>query len=987
MIRPNAPRFRLNTDHVAAIAVTLGPIFYFLPALLNHLKLAPDDGRLFNAPLRVATAQIIRSGSLPLWNPYIFGGMPLFASAQGGLLFPPNWFYLIFSPAVATNLMVLSTYMIAALGAYLFARRAGTSIAGAAVTSITWQAGGFLLAQISHINIVHTAAILPWVFWSLERYVASGSRARGAVLALVIAIQVFAGHQQTFAYGLLLVVAYTLVMALEKTEYRNRYLKSLAFTGAGLLLAAVQILPTAELLRNSLRSTATYDFFSSFSMPRSFVTTLIAPFVLGGGDGRLFRAPYIDQLFYTEYIAYAGLLTIMLALLALLLKPDRRTRFWAAAAVVAFILALGSNAPLQLNRLVYFVPVLNLFRVPARHLLEFNFALAVLAGRGLTVLEAQRREQKASIRVAIVSGVVVLLTILTVTLFRSSNFQLARQAPVTILRAPELFMPIVLVLLSAFALWVYWRNSRGALALLITVLAFDLLMWGQFSGWYAASKGIPKEFWGVPESVSLLREKAHDLSGYRILTTHHQFEPDSPVASGPPQGWTLWTEPDVYMMHGIQNAAGYDGFGLQRYSELAGEMKLWGELTDPNATLRSDSREIDLLNVRYLVARREGANELEATSDDTNRSGQAFEPAKQKYGDYLFAPTDLVLPSLRDAERLIIKLPAIEANRVALVTNLSFAEDIPDKTIVARLYLRSVDGREFELPLRAGIDTSDWAFDRPDIRKRIRHARAVVAASSEVVDQQSKYQQHTYVTALELPEKIAVASGYLELDQRAKSFDYSLRVFRVSFIDGDKTYALSGAMVRTSAKTSVESEPKDERWTLLAEGEKVRIFENTRTLPRAWMVSDSRVLNDEAMLKTIRSGVLPDGSKWDPAQTALIQSELPKALPQTSTGSTAKIISYEPNRIELSTQAKNDSLLILSENYYPGWYAYVDGQKVEVLQVNYAQRGVIVPGGEHRVRFVYRPCSVIIGFSISLLTGVALIVCCRPKKLKHKGTS
>src|SRR5215475_688940 len=119
MTRPNVPRVKVKTDHVAAVAVTLGPVVYFLPALLNHLILAPDDGRLFNAPLRVATAQIIRSGQLPLWNPYIFGGMPLFASAQGGLLFPPNWFYLIFSPALATNLMVITTYMIAALGAYL----------------------------------------------------------------------------------------------------------------------------------------------------------------------------------------------------------------------------------------------------------------------------------------------------------------------------------------------------------------------------------------------------------------------------------------------------------------------------------------------------------------------------------------------------------------------------------------------------------------------------------------------------------------------------------------------------------------------------------------------------------------------------------------------------------------------------------------------------------------------------------------------------
>src|SRR6266852_5834610 len=183
MIRPCNPRGRIKTDYVAAFAVTVAPVFYFLPALRNHLVL---------------------SGYLPLWNPYIFGGMPMLAAAQGGFLFPLNWFYLVFSPAVATDLMVISAYMLAASGAYFFARRTGASIAGAITTSLIWQAGGCLIGQISHINIVHTAAMMPWVLWALERYVSNGSRARGALLAALVALQAFAGHQQTLAYSLTL---------------------------------------------------------------------------------------------------------------------------------------------------------------------------------------------------------------------------------------------------------------------------------------------------------------------------------------------------------------------------------------------------------------------------------------------------------------------------------------------------------------------------------------------------------------------------------------------------------------------------------------------------------------------------------------------------------------------------------------------------------------------------------------------------------------
>jgi hypothetical protein len=106
-------------------------------------------------------------------------------------------------------------------------------------------------------------------------------------------------------------------MAQTLPEARRRLGAVAIFIFAGLALAAVQILPTFELLRNSLRATATYEFFGSFSMPPRFVMTFVAPYVLGGGNGLLFRAPYIDRPFFGEYAAYAGVLTLMLGATAL----------------------------------------------------------------------------------------------------------------------------------------------------------------------------------------------------------------------------------------------------------------------------------------------------------------------------------------------------------------------------------------------------------------------------------------------------------------------------------------------------------------------------------------------------------------------------------------------------------------------------------------------------------------------------------------------
>src|ERR1051325_2686030 len=390
MTGPSNLRLGIKPDRAAAVAVSLAPILYFLPALLQGKVLCPADGLLQNVPFRVAAAQMVRAGHLPLWDPYIFSGMPLFATAQVGILYPLNWFYVLFSPATATNLMVVATYVVAALGAYLYARQIGAAIIGAVITSLAWQFGGAVVGQISHINIVHTAALLPWILWSVDRYAARAGIKRGAIISVFIAVQFFAGHQQAFVNSFLLVSAYVLVSALANRELRRRYLTGFIFLATGLLLAAVQILPTYELLRRSERSAATYEFFTSFSMPKRFILTFVAPYLMGGGDGRLFRAPYTGPPFYPEMIGYVGVLAIMLGLTALLIKPDLRTKFWGAVAVICLLLAFGGYAPLRFYQLIYYVPLLNLFRVPARHLMEVDFALAVLAGRGYTMLRAGR---------------------------------------------------------------------------------------------------------------------------------------------------------------------------------------------------------------------------------------------------------------------------------------------------------------------------------------------------------------------------------------------------------------------------------------------------------------------------------------------------------------------------------------------------------------------------------------------------------------------
>ncbi|MFN2493504.1 MAG: hypothetical protein ABR501_11555, partial [Pyrinomonadaceae bacterium] len=102
-----------------------------------------------------------------------------------------------------------------------------------------------------------------------------------------------------------------------------------------------------------------------------------------------------------------------------------------------------------------------------------------------------------------------------------------------------------------------------------------------------------------------------------------------------------------------------------------------------------------------------------------------------------------------------------EVDHIAFLTNLSWSNDAPNGAVVAHVRLHADDGQNFDFELRAGDHTSEWAYDRPDIRARIKHRRAPVATSYVVEDAHGKYDAHTYVCAFKLPRKAVVTSGLI----------------------------------------------------------------------------------------------------------------------------------------------------------------------------------------------------------------------------------
>ena len=195
-------------------AVALLPVMavgFFYKTTIGNLVMAGLDVFTYFYPYKAYAAEIVRSGSLPLWNPYLFMGVPFLANIQSAVLYPLNLpLYWLPVPKMVSWSIVLHVSLAGAF-AYGFSKRAlryGTW--GSLVSAVTLAFGGFLGAQAEHINQLSVLVWLPLLLW-LFYLSYTGRRLVHIVLtALVVRVQFLGGHTQSSYINLVALGCYSL---------------------------------------------------------------------------------------------------------------------------------------------------------------------------------------------------------------------------------------------------------------------------------------------------------------------------------------------------------------------------------------------------------------------------------------------------------------------------------------------------------------------------------------------------------------------------------------------------------------------------------------------------------------------------------------------------------------------------------------------------------------------------------------------------------
>ena len=580
---------------LSASFLALLPPAFFWRETLGRLTLGDQDAIFWFFPAYKRVAEEVRAGRLPLWNPDLYSGGPLFGQWQAGVLDPLNWIYLFGVTSRTLTLVQELSFALALLAAFAYCRSLGLRRRASVVAAVVYALSGYAVGRTLYPGLLHITALAPLALCLIERIARAGRWRDAAIGALLVAWQLFAAHPQPFVYSSMLAGAYALTRV-RGAASRARFLaQCAAMYGAGAALAAVQLLPAWEAARGSVRQQWPYELFTLHSLHPVSLLGALFPFLHGQGQGIAYRLPFWGNYWHhNEAQIYLGALALALAAAGAAASWRGRWgvgRFWSVAAVVAALCALGKYAG-PLAWLLYRVPLVGNFRSPNRHWMTVTLAVAVLAGYavdrwlGGEAREVARPAQLAAGALAalcaVVGGFVLWRRAAAEALIRAlpDLGQLPRGFLGT--AGAEFFVPVVAALaaLAAVVIFARWPQRRPAYGILLALLIADYHLYAYFA------------------PISNPAARLESLVGRAV-------PPELAANEGGPLRYHVALNPaagefNPFWFYGHEVAAGYDPIVNERYKvfsgiDEAGRSHL-KSMTEPH------DRTLDLLNVRYLIA-------------------------------------------------------------------------------------------------------------------------------------------------------------------------------------------------------------------------------------------------------------------------------------------------------------------------------------------------------------------------------------------------
>jgi uncharacterized membrane protein YfhO len=319
---------------------------------------------------------------IPLWSNTILSGYPFAANPLSGLWYLPGWLAIILPIPFGFNFLILLHLLMGGIGMYLFLRgeEMGTFAALAGAVSYELMPKVFAHYAAGHITIIYALCWTPWLLLTEKKRIQIEKPGLFRVLPGIILGMTILADVRWAAYAGILWVCYSFYVYNNHTNHFIWSFKSIKQLGhwfislffqvlLSILIALPLILPLLEYIGLSTRNLLTPADVVTSSLPPAKLFGLLIPNFWG----------------YAEEVIYVGELALLI-LFFIMIIPSLRIKlsFWISAIIVSLLLALGSNIPII--RSFFFLPGINLLRVPSRFLFITGFSFSILLAAGLDYL-------------------------------------------------------------------------------------------------------------------------------------------------------------------------------------------------------------------------------------------------------------------------------------------------------------------------------------------------------------------------------------------------------------------------------------------------------------------------------------------------------------------------------------------------------------------------------------------------------------------------
>jgi hypothetical protein len=544
--------------------------------------LVGDDQYVAGYGFRRFGALMFRAtGSIPQWNPYLFGGMPYIAAMHGDIFYPTAWLRWVLPIDVGMSLGLAIHIVLAGITMYALLRALRVSWTGSLVGGLAYELTGIVasLVKPGHDGKLFVSALAPLMFLALLRAIRDRRPGGYAGLALTVGLCMLSPHYQLTYYLLVAAALWTLYLTFFDPD-RPPGIRwpvplglALGAVALGLAIAAIQILPFLSYIPFSPRAaggpSGGWEYATSFSLPPEEIFTTVLPQFNGVLEH------YWGRNFFKLHTEYLGAVVVVLAVFGIGDRSrSRLVRAFGVIAILFLLVSLGGHSPFY--RAWYeLMPMMKKVRAPGSAFFLVALSMAVYAGFGVDRL--LRRElglRTVAIPLATI-GLLALLGAVGALEGLATAFAKPEQVERVAENAGQLqaggLRLLAVVVLGSGVIWAIWAgrlSGRFAALALAVVVAGDL--------------------WSIDRLFFQFRPPAAVLYRDDAVTSRLRAEPKPfrVLDAGVYQGSYL-------MAHDIQTMLGYHGFEVRFYDELMGGKNEWRYAGSPNLH--------DLLSVRYLI--------------------------------------------------------------------------------------------------------------------------------------------------------------------------------------------------------------------------------------------------------------------------------------------------------------------------------------------------------------------------------------------------